>query len=541
MQATSQMRSGQKPRKIADKIDRSADYDVVIVGGAFSGSSSAILLKRTLPDLRILIIERSEVFDRKVGESTSEVAGCFLTRVLKVGMHLSRQHVAKHGLRLWFHRNGGDDPAASTEIGPVYQVRVSTFQLNRVVLDGELLGQALELGCELVRPATIKKLDLGGVGKNGVTYRTAGGETREITAGWVIDASGKSCMIAKQRKTWHSHTEAHPTSAMWTRFQNVCSLDSAEGVAKLEGASSRMVTQRNFATNHLMGYGWWCWIIPLDNGEVSAGLTWDQRLFTPPAGDSMSERVKKHLLQHPIGRVMFENATAVENDNRYYKGLAYYSDEVAGEGFTQVGDATGFMDPLYSQGLDFCAHTVYSSFALIRDYYAGDCECLESEVAAKNSEFTTSYFRWFESLYRDKYYYLGDAEIMRAAFFLDIGTYFVGPVKLVLINEEGFSKLPYHGRIGGLFARFMSFYNRRFVVLAHKKIAAGTYGNKNLGHDFLIPQSFTPGVPALKLLMKGIRFWLTAEVRYLFTRPAAVAVEPTESNPLPPEMVPARS
>ncbi|YCM46522.1 NAD(P)/FAD-dependent oxidoreductase [Verrucomicrobiaceae bacterium 227] len=534
MQATSQMCSGQSPRMISDDLDRSADYDVVIVGGAFSGASSAILLKRTLPDLRVLIIERAEVFDRKVGESTSEVAGCFLTRVLKVGMHLSRQHVAKHGLRLWFHKDTEDKPGSSTEIGPSFQVRVSTFQLNRVVLDAELLRQAVELGCEVVRPATIKKLELGGVGKNQVTYKGGDGEIHEVSAGWVIDASGKACLVAKLRKTWHSHTEAHPTSAMWTRFQDVCYLDSPEGEAQLEGASSGMVTQRGFATNHLMGYGWWCWIIPLDNGEVSAGLTWDQRIFTPPAGDSMSERVKKHLLQHPIGRVMFENATAVENDNRYYKGLAYYSDEVAGDGFTLVGDATGFMDPLYSQGLDFCAHTVYSSFALIRDYYTGDCECLETQVSTKNSEFTTSYFRWFESLYRDKYYYLGDAEIMRAAFFLDIGTYFVGPVKLVLINEEEFSRLPYHGPIGGLFARFMSFYNRRFVVLAHKKIAAGNYGNKNLDHDFLIPQSFTPGVPALKLLAKGIRFWLTIEARYLLTRAAPRAGKPTESNPLPP-------
>ena len=531
------MRSGQKPREIADQIDRSADYDVVIVGGAFSGSSSAILLKRTLPDLRILIIERSEVFDRKVGESTSEVAGSFLTRVLKVGMHLSRQHVAKHGLRLWFHRNHDDHPGSSTEIGPIYQARVSTFQLNRVVLDTELLKQAVDLGCEVIRPATIKNLDLGGVGENRVSYKTAEGETRDISASWVIDASGKVCMIAKQRKTWHSNTEAHPTSSMWTRFKNVCYLDSAEGAAQLEGANRRMVTQRGFATNHLMGYGWWCWIIPLDNGEVSAGLTWDRRLFTPPEGDSMSERVKKHLLQHPIGRVMFENATAVENDNRYYKGLAYYSDEVVGEGFTQVGDATGFMDPLYSQGLDFCAHTVYCSFAMIRDYYSGDCECLKTRIDQNNAEFKTSYFRWFDSLYRDKYYYLGDAEIMRAAFFLDIGTYFVGPVKLVLINEDAeFSKLPYHGAIGGLFAKFMSFYNRRFIVLAHKKIAAGTYGNKNLDHDFLIGQSFTPGGPALKLLLKGIRFWLTTEVRYLFTRPAARAEEPSVSNPLPSEM-----
>ncbi|RYD84193.1 MAG: NAD(P)/FAD-dependent oxidoreductase, partial [Verrucomicrobiaceae bacterium] len=55
------------------------DYDVVIFGGAFSGSALALLLKRARPETRVLIVEKSEAFDRKVGESTSEVAGCFIT------------------------------------------------------------------------------------------------------------------------------------------------------------------------------------------------------------------------------------------------------------------------------------------------------------------------------------------------------------------------------------------------------------------------------------------------------------------------------
>jgi len=45
-------------------IDENIDYDVVIVGGAFSGSSSALLLKREFPDLRVLVIEKSQEFDR---------------------------------------------------------------------------------------------------------------------------------------------------------------------------------------------------------------------------------------------------------------------------------------------------------------------------------------------------------------------------------------------------------------------------------------------------------------------------------------------
>ena len=80
-----------------------ADYDVVIMGGALAGASMGILLKRELPDARILIVERSEAFSFKVGESTSEVAGAFLTRVLRLGSWLSREQIAKNGLRFWFN------------------------------------------------------------------------------------------------------------------------------------------------------------------------------------------------------------------------------------------------------------------------------------------------------------------------------------------------------------------------------------------------------------------------------------------------------
>jgi glycine/D-amino acid oxidase-like deaminating enzyme len=50
------------------------DYDVAIIGGAFSDAATALMLKRTKPDARVLIIEKTAEFDRKVGESTTEVS-----------------------------------------------------------------------------------------------------------------------------------------------------------------------------------------------------------------------------------------------------------------------------------------------------------------------------------------------------------------------------------------------------------------------------------------------------------------------------------
>lgn len=524
-------RSLETPGPVSENVDRSVDYDVVVIGGAFSGSSHAILLKRRFPDLRVLVVEKSEAFDRKVGESTSEVSGCFLTRVLKVGRHLALNHVAKHGLRMWFHRGDGNCPSHSTEVGPAFQGRLPTFQLNRMKLDAHLLGEAVKLGCELVRPATIKDLTLGGAGRNRVVFKTADGETREVSAGWVVDASGKASLIARKLKIWHSNADQHPVNAIWTRMTNVRDLDCPEVVEAMGGLRHDVIGQRGFSTNHLMGYGWWSWIIPLDSGEVSVGLTWDERIFTPPRHGSMAERLKEHLLKHPVGNVMFKDAVAVDNDNRYYKGLPYYSDKVAGDGWTIAGDAAGFMDPLYSQGLDYCSHTVYSSYALIRKHLSG--ECVKEEITRREGEFKRSYFYWFDAIYKNKYYYMGDAELMFVAFLMDISTYFIGPVRLVYADQDlEFGKMPYDGFAGTAFAKFMRFYNRRLVRLAMKKIKAGKYGDKNLDHRFITSNAFTPGPATMKLMWKGIRIWLWAELRYAWVRPSA-AGEASAVTPLP--------
>jgi len=69
------------------------EFDVAIVGGAFSGAATALLIKRRRPGTRILIIEKATVFDRKVGESTNEVSSCFLTKVLGLTSYLGHRRV----------------------------------------------------------------------------------------------------------------------------------------------------------------------------------------------------------------------------------------------------------------------------------------------------------------------------------------------------------------------------------------------------------------------------------------------------------------
>ncbi len=494
----------------------SNDYDVIIMGGAFSGASAGMILKRDHPDMRVLIVERTTHFDRKVGESTSEIAGCFLTRVLHQSAHLSGRHYQKHGLRMWFYQSPDDSVDDLTEIGPKYQSRLPTYQLDRAILDQHLLEQACGFGCELMRPATIKTITLSeDESLHTLEIMPQGGEMHTVRTKWLIDSSGKAAVLSKKLGLHRPIGDEHPTSSVWCRFNNVNDLDSFKSRQMFPKLMANAKGIRTTATNHLMGRGWWCWIIPLSDGSFSAGVTWDRSIFTLPEGPSLHARLKAHLLTHPVGRLMFQDAIADEDDVFIYKNLAYHSERIAGNRWVMVGDAAGFMDPLYSQGLDYCGHTVSAATDMIRRNLAG--ECVQGTIDYLNRAYPKSWRTWFEALYKDKYHYLGDAELMHAAFLLDLASYFIGPVRGVYNNPDLEWKLmPYDGFGGAFFGKFMALYNRRLVSLAHQRLAKGIYGRHNHGRFFTPRISFSPDNTVLKILFDGIKFWLKAEITTAF-------------------------
>ena len=100
------------------------EFDVVVVGGALSGASTAILLLKERPQLRVLIIEKSTAFTRKVGEATVEVSTYFLTHSLGLMQYLNESHLNKQGLRFWFANEKTKDLADCSEIGGRYLVRL---------------------------------------------------------------------------------------------------------------------------------------------------------------------------------------------------------------------------------------------------------------------------------------------------------------------------------------------------------------------------------------------------------------------------------
>src|SRR5215471_4213318 len=314
--------------------DPRSRYDVVIMGGAVSGASAAIVLKRRMPSLSILVVEKSDRFDWKVGESTVEISAYFLTRVLKQYDHLSREQLPKQAFRYWFVNERVKSLRDSSEVGPTQLARTPSFQLDRSKLDEHLLEVAAEEGSEVWRPARVADFELGGEAGNRVTVEKGNGEQIEATAKWVVDASGRHAMLAR-RRGGVTPIQSHPTSAIWVRYRGVKDMDGPEvaGTDPADPFARAVLPSRRLATNHFNGWGYWIWFIPLKDGETSVGLVWDKRLVQLE-GSTPLEKLQRFLDGNPLTRELLTRAVPVEGDCRFYGHLPYFVDKFIDPGWT---------------------------------------------------------------------------------------------------------------------------------------------------------------------------------------------------------------
>src|SRR6266567_3630599 len=173
------------------------DYDVIILGGAFSGASAAILLRRDHPRLRVLIVEKAEAFDAKVGEATTEMSAMFLTRRLAMWHHLEAEQLPKEGLRYWFTNDKVTGHADATEAGGFLRSTVPAFQLRRDVLDQHILDLAVAEGAELWRPARVRDVTIAGEYDNKVVI-DKDGQTITLSCRWLLDATGRLTFLGRR-------------------------------------------------------------------------------------------------------------------------------------------------------------------------------------------------------------------------------------------------------------------------------------------------------------------------------------------------------
>ena len=484
---------------------RQERYDVVVLGGAFSGAATAMLLKRDHPEISVLIVEKSKQFDAKVGEATTEMSAMFLTRRLAQWRHLELEQLPKEGLRYWFANAEVRHHWQATETGGFVRSTVPSFQLRRDALDQHLLDEAVAAGAELLRPARVREVELGKFDHR-VTI-DQGSETFSVGCRWVIDATGRANLLGRKLGLI-SKNEQHPTAAFWGRFRNLGHIDDLAARGPVEFAR-RNLSSRRLGTNHYVGRGYWVWVIPHGHGETSVGVVWDRRLLDLHMRSDREQAFRDFLAQLVPFNELLPGAELRSEDFRYYSNLPYATTQYMGEGWALVGDAAVFLDPYYSPGLDHCAFSSEATAEIVAIDLAG--KPIVARTKEHNETFVRSYWRFFEAIYKDKYFYMGEADLLSAAFLLDTAQYYIFVVIPAYRVYGRFFWMPVLGPKEAYFNyRLMMFYNRRFKALAELRREMGEEGRRNAGRR--IKAYYALDTAPFRMALRGVKLWLYAEL-----------------------------
>jgi len=398
--------SGQSLVEAATVREPADRYDVAIVGGGLAGLTLSIQLKLARPQTDVVVLEKREgpapLAAFKVGESTVACGAHYFSEVVGMREHLQRRHLKKCGLRYFLPGEGNRDLTRRAELGVPFFPPHDNYQIDRGLFENELAARARALGVDVQQGARVGDVDLR-EGDHRVAFEQFDRQ-RAIAARWVVDAAGRAAIL-KRKLGLAADCEHHINSA-WLRLGGGLDLedwgrDDAAWMARMSEPGIRMLS-----TNHLLGEGYWVWMIPLSSGPISIGVCADPR-FHPYERIDELDRLLAWLHEHEpqLAQALAARREDVEDflrvrDFAYAVKQTYSTDR-----WSLVGEAAAFADPFYSPGSDFIGYgNTLTSDLIVRELEGED-------IAARVERHNERYQRLFAytiSRYLDSYPVFGN-------------------------------------------------------------------------------------------------------------------------------------
>ncbi|MEL6183532.1 MAG: NAD(P)/FAD-dependent oxidoreductase [Myxococcota bacterium] len=333
----------------------STDFDVVVCGGGLAGLTFARQIRRDHPAFSVAVVEKTArplpEAGHKVGESTVELGSQYLGR-LGLRDYLHERHLIKFGLR--FFPGGGHLPIEERiEIGPINQPVVSSYQIDRGRFESDLRDMVVdEDGVRLFEGATVRDYAIGpGDTPHHVEVETQEGRV-ELSARWLVDATGRAGLLRGRMKL--KRGGKHEANAGWFRIKgrfdiNTLASDGSQRFMQVPEGQDRWLS-----TNHLMGEGYWVWLIPLASGYTSVGVVAHEHVHPFETVKDL-EAVQAFLRTHePQLAEALADAEVLD-----FRCLRRYCHTVSRcwhpDRWALIGEAGAFTDPLYSPGTDYIA------------------------------------------------------------------------------------------------------------------------------------------------------------------------------------------
>lgn len=314
-------------------------YDQIVIGGGPAGSTMAS--KLAMNGQQVLVLEKEKFPREHVGESLLPFIYQLLDE-LGILEEAKAQFSRKPGVT--FSNVDGSEFSHWCFKHVIQDDSSLSFHVRRAQFDQLLLETSRKKGAEVREEMRVLKVDLDSNPQQATVFaENAAGEAMEFTARMVVDASGQSTLLANQMKTKKPFESLRPRVAFSTHWQNAkLSPDLAVGnikIVHLEGEK--------------MG---WFWMIPLkDRLSIGVALNMDyankqRRALKGQTDDWQTALYLKELEESPVAQEVLQGATrmapvAANGDFSYYTSTKW------GSNFAIVGDASGFLDPIFSSGI----------------------------------------------------------------------------------------------------------------------------------------------------------------------------------------------
>jgi flavin-dependent dehydrogenase len=302
--------------------------DIVIIGGGPAGSTAAAFLAMKGRD--VVLVEKEAHPRFHIGESLLprnldifERLGV-LDQVRNIGVH-------KPGARFVSDRTGR--VSAFPFSNALNRDRTHAWQVKRAELDALLFANARKHGAAAFEETRVTEVHLGKDGQRAVVKaRTASGEAMEWHPRYILDASGRDTFMASRTNAKVSN-KYNNTAAMYAHFTGVAWEES-----DLPG----------YIGIHLAEDGWF-WMIPLQGGITSIGFVGNQSAWKGRTGTPQEVFVSR-IASSPSIALRTANAAMV-SEVFSTANYSYRARRGNGEGFLMIGDAYGFVDPMFSTGV----------------------------------------------------------------------------------------------------------------------------------------------------------------------------------------------
>lgn len=390
----------------------------------------ALQLRQSRAGISILVLEKRQhsapVATHKVGESTSELGASYLREVLNLKEYLTEHQLPKFGFRFFFSPEHSDDIARRVEVGSRILNPFPTHQIDRGIFENDLVNLLMDCNVDILLEARVLHIELSGEGHKVGFQKDGNGHHAEGT--WVVDSTGRSSLL--KRNLGLAKESDHTINSAWFRIESDIDIDdwSDNPIWRSYVDPGR----RRLATNHLMGEGYWVWIIPLVSGCTSIGIVADPRYHPFDTFNSL-EKAQHWLMQHePLAAKMLTMHNNRVMDFKVMKNFAYDCKQFySSSRWAVTGEAGAFLDPFYSPGTDFIAlGNSWITDLVVRDLNGEDIRLRAMIYDHTHRELNNGWI----NLYKNMYGIFGKTQIMLMKIIWDWASYWAVPNVMFMNN-----------------------------------------------------------------------------------------------------------